>query len=183
MATVKYSENINIRSGLQPDTRDHKACETQQAKIRVYDLMIMAISALPVTHGIIIDNQRYYSPTIERKAAYHGAFLKFFPLFGDFSLIIGGSLDHQYPLEVLLTYRGLIVKSLYTFKSSSRAITNGLLPDISKLSARLASQLNKIDYQTIAQKIDNSRAYDLNLSKHWRNFKKQCLSIASQLGY
>jgi len=177
MATVKYAENIEIRSGLQPDTRDHKASETQLAKIRVYDILIGAISALPVTHGIIVDKQRYYFPTIKRKAAYHGAFLKYFPLFGDFSVVIGGSLDHQYPLEVFLTYRGILVKSLYTFKASSKAITNKLLPNTIDLSIEIADRLNLVNYKHIAESIDKHFLLTLNFSAHWRKFKKQCISF------
>lgn len=181
MATVQYSENTSIRSGLQADTRDLKAKETESAKIRVYDILIDAIGQLPVNHGTIRDNQGYYSPTIERKSAYHGAFIKQFSLFGDFNLIIGGSLDHQYPLEVFLTYRGLLVKCLYSFKSSSRAITNDLLPCASELTERLANKLNQVDYSQVAEKIDDLLKSPITFSKHWRKFKKECAGVMEYL--
>lgn len=181
MATVQYNENTAVRSGLQADTRDLKARETERAKVKVYDILIDVISALPVNHGTIKDNQGYYSPTIERKSAYHGAFLKYFGLFGDFSLIIGGSLDHQYPLEVFLTYRGLLVKCLYSFKSSSRALTNNLLPAKDMLTEKLAGELSQVDYSQVAEKIDDLLKSPITFSKHWRKFKKECAGVMEYL--
>jgi hypothetical protein len=182
MATVKYSENANIISGLQGGTRDHKASETERAKVLAYDIMINAISTLPVKHGKVLDNQSYYYPTIARKAAYHGAFIKEFALDEYFQLVIGGSLDQQYPLEICLVYRGLIVKSLYSFKSSSRAISNDLLPKSNDLTMLLANKLNSFNYVDIAWKIDQLNPDVSEFSKHYRYFKQECARIVESLG-
>jgi hypothetical protein len=182
MATVKYSENACVISGLQGGTRDHKASETERAKVLAYDIMINAISALPVKHGKILDNQGYYFPTIARKAAYHGAFIKEFALDEYFQLVIVGSLDHQYPLEICLVYRELIVKYLYSFKSSSRAISNELLPKSNELTMLLANKLNSLDFAGIAWKIDQLNPNVSEFSKHFRYFKQECASIMESLG-
>jgi hypothetical protein len=184
MATVKYSENACVLSGLQGGTRDHKASETEQAKIIAYETMINALSLLPVKHNLISDRQRYYNPTIERKSAYHGAFLKLFQWFDGFSLVISGSLDHQYPLEIHLVYSGLLVKSLFSFKGSSRAITNGLLPDKVMLAETIANRLNQLNLVQIADIIDRQVSYKTieKLPYHFRYFKKACNKLMTNLG-